>query len=183
MRIDFVYAKACNHSQLFLIWGRLECGDNDVRLTRAAEYGFRAMRYLCNQPSDEWASTQEIATAEEVPPQFLAKVIQHLVQAQLLESSYGKNGGHRLARPANEISVGDILTAIEGPIVLNRCLHNPRHCGFSSTCMMHPIWAELQDTMNEILARHTLKELAQPAMYVTNHPKAALRRPRIRRSV
>jgi len=154
-----------------------------MKLTRAAEYGFRAMRYLANQPGGEWASTQEIAAAEDVPPQFLAKVIQHLVQARLLESSFGKNGGHRLARPADHIVVSEVLEAIEGPLMLNTCLHNPKHCGFSGSCMIHPVWVELQDAMREVMQRHTLKELAQPEAYLENHPKAALRRPRIKKAV
>jgi len=154
-----------------------------MKLTRAAEYGFRAMRYLTNQPAGEWASTQEIAATEEVPPQFLAKVIQHLVQARILESSFGKNGGHRLARPANKIMVSEILEAIEGPLTLNNCLHNPKHCGFSASCKMHPVWGELQGAMKDVLQRHTLKDLYQPEAYLVTHPKAALRRLRIKRPI
>ena len=86
-----------------------------MKITRATEYACRALRYLNTRIDDRCYSIQEIAEAEEVPVQFLAKVMQSLTQAGIVRSTCGKSGGYRIRRDPSEITLADVFTAVEGP--------------------------------------------------------------------
>lgn len=146
-----------------------------MRLTRAGEYAIRSLRFLASRPEMRWFSIQEIAEAEDIPPQFLAKVMQRLTQTGLVQSACGKTGGYRLARPASEVALADVILAMEGPISLNSCLLYPQECRFSEDCRMHPIWAEAQEAMLGVLKKYHLSEIIQ-----TENGTARPRRNRIR---
>lgn len=133
-----------------------------MRLTRAGEYALRALRFLGLQPRTHWFSIQEIAEAEDVPPQFLAKVMQRLAQVGIVLSACGKTGGYKLALPAEEIVLADVVVAMEGPISLNNCILYPQECRFSGECKMHPIWAEAQEAMLGVLRKYRLSDILQP---------------------
>lgn len=134
-----------------------------MRLTRAGEYAIRSLRFLASRPETRWFAIQEIAEAEEIPAQFLAKVMQRLAQSGLVQSACGKTGGYRLARPASEVTIADAVVAMEGPISLNTCLLYPRECRFVKECRMHPIWAEAQEAMLAVLKKHCLSEIIEAA--------------------
>jgi len=131
-----------------------------MRLTRATEYAFRSMRYLASQKEERWYSIQEIAEAENMPIQFLAKVMQHLTQAGLVHSACGKTGGYRLGRPAVQLKMADVLLAMEGPLSINTCLMYPTECQFVQTCKIHNVWAELQGAILGVLEKYSIAELA-----------------------
>jgi len=130
-----------------------------MRLTRATEYAYRALRFLASRKEERWFSIQEIAQAEEMPVQFLAKVMQHLTQAGLVHSACGKTGGYRLGRPSNSIKMADVFLAMEGPLSVNVCLMYPTECKFVEHCKVHNVWQELQDAILDVLNRHTLEEI------------------------
>ena len=87
-----------------------------MKLTRASSYALHALSYMAAQKKDLPTASHIIAEKRRIPERFLLKVLKPLVAAQLLTSIKGPNGGYRLARPANEISVLDVLEAVEGPI-------------------------------------------------------------------
>jgi len=130
-----------------------------MRLTRAGEYAIRALRFLASRRESRWFSIQEIAEAEDIPPQFLAKVMQRLTQVALVQSACGKTGGYRLASPAEQVVLADAIQAMEGPITLNNCLMYPKECRFSDGCRMHPIWAEAQEAMLSVLRKYRLSDI------------------------
>jgi Rrf2 family protein len=134
-----------------------------MRLTRAGEYALRAMRFLSSQTANRWFTIQEIANAEELPSQFLAKVMQHLTQAGLVLSACGKTGGYRLGKPATQITIGDVIVAMEGPLALNYCILCPEECRFVDDCRMHPIWEEVQNAILTVLRKYTMADVVQPA--------------------
>lgn len=134
-----------------------------MRLTRATEYAYRALRFLAARKEERWFSIQEIALAEDMPVQFLAKVMQHLTQAGLVHSACGKTGGYRLGKPSNTIKMADVFLAMEGPLSLNVCLMYPTECKFSDKCKVHNVWEELQHAILDVMNRHTLDELLPDA--------------------
>ena len=87
-----------------------------MRLTRASTYALHAVAYMAGQKKDVPCASHIIAEKRGIPDRFLLKVLKPLVNAQVLVSVKGPNGGYRLARPAAEISVLEILEAVEGPI-------------------------------------------------------------------
>jgi len=136
-----------------------------MRLTRATEYAYRALRYLGKCQEARWYSIQEIAVAEDMPVQFLAKVMQHLTQAGLVQSACGKTGGYRLARPPEEIRMADVFLAMEGPLSVNACLMYPTECRFRQHCKVHHVWEELQEAILGVMGRHTLAEILPDEAY------------------
>jgi Rrf2 family protein len=91
--------------------------------------------------------TSEIAKAMKIPPSFLAKIISLLVIARLVKTSRGASGGVILARDPKDISVLDVVEAIDGHILLNECVGANKPCDFEGDCLVHPIWLEVQESL------------------------------------
>lgn len=87
-----------------------------MKLTRASSYALHAVAYMADQDKNEPVASHVIAKARKIPTRFLLKVLKPLVSARVLLSIKGPNGGYRLAKPANEISLLEILEAVDGPI-------------------------------------------------------------------
>jgi Rrf2 family protein len=83
----------------------------------------------------------------KIPASFLAKIISQLSIAGLLHTSRGARGGVSLAREPKEISVLDVVEAIDGPILLNECVGTSKPCAFVEECLVHPIWVEVQENL------------------------------------
>jgi Rrf2 family protein len=117
------------------------------------------MIYLACLPEGSTALRNEIAEAQKIPGSFMAKILRRLVRAQLLHSSRGVNGGFGLAKPASEISMLDILEAIEGPLSLARCVPDPRGCEWSGECPAAAVWFKVQVAVGDILKNADLETL------------------------
>lgn len=131
-----------------------------MKITRATEYACRALRFLNTRIEDRSYSIQEIAEAEQVPVQFLAKVMQSLTQAGIVRSTCGKCGGYKIRRHASDITLADVFVAVEGPVALNPCLDADTPCSLRPECRVHDVWQELQDTMLAVLNRYTVEDVA-----------------------
>ena len=118
-----------------------------MQITRQADYAIRAVRYLAKHGSDERVATSTVAKEMQIPPSFLAKIISQLSIAGLLNTSRGARGGVSLARESKDISVLDVVEAIDGPILLNECIGSNKPCVFEDDCLVHPIWHEVQESL------------------------------------
>jgi Rrf2 family protein len=104
------------------------CGrEQRMKLTRASSYALHALAYMAAQKKDQPTASHIIAEKRRIPERFLLKVLKPLVSAQLLTSVKGPNGGYRLARSAQDISVLDVLEAVEGPIRGQAPCEEPNH--------------------------------------------------------
>jgi len=131
-----------------------------LQLTRGAEYAVRAMTYLAVFPSGHVASLHEIGEAQDIPESFLAKILQSLVRSGLAVSQRGAHGGFALARPASEITMQDVIEAVDGPISLNHCVLSPEECGRSASCTVHRSWLRAQEQLMDVLGTVTLESLS-----------------------
>ena len=131
-----------------------------MQITRQADYAIRAVRYLAKQGPNQRAATSTVAQEMKIPPSFLAKIISQLSIAGLLHTSRGARGGVTLARDAKEISLLDVVEAIDGPILLNECVGDPADCDFSDDCLVHPIWVEAQQALVKRLRETRFDQLA-----------------------
>jgi Rrf2 family protein len=131
-----------------------------MQITRQADYALRAVRYLARLSPGEKASTSAIASRENIPPSFLAKIISQLSITGILRTSRGAHGGVYLSRPSKEISVLDIIEAIDGPIIFNECTINPKSCIFSSDCLLHDLWCETRSELINKLQQTTFAQFA-----------------------
>ena len=131
-----------------------------MQITRQADYAIRAVRYLAKQGPNQRAATSTVAQEMKIPPSFLAKIISQLSIAGLLHTSRGARGGVTLAREPGQISMLDVVEAIDGPILLNECVGDPANCDFSDDCLVHPIWVEVQESLVKRLRETRFDQLA-----------------------
>jgi Rrf2 family protein len=132
-----------------------------MQITRQADYALRAMLYLAKTDSTQRAATNQIADIQRIPPSFLAKIISQLSIAGLIHTSRGARGGVSLAKPVEDITLLDVVEAIDGPITLNECTQNPDSCPFGSDCSIHPIWCEAQAELVKKLKSTNFGQLIQ----------------------
>ncbi len=128
-----------------------------MQITRQADYAVRAIYYLTTLGPDSRAATSKIAAEQHIPASFLAKIVSQLSVAGLLKTSRGARGGVSLARSPKDISLLDIVEAIDGPIKLNECVGDGS-CAFHDECPMRPIWCDAQ---NDLVERLSTTDFAQ----------------------
>ncbi|MDR3579262.1 MAG: Rrf2 family transcriptional regulator [Oryzomonas sp.] len=132
-----------------------------MELTRKGEYAIRGIVYLASRPADQVCLLSDIAAVVDVPPTFLAKIFQQFSKIGLVKSFRGTGGGFVIGRPADKITLLDVVEAVEGPIIPNRCVVNGINCDRSIACNVHPVWMNVQSQVRGILEKVTLKELAE----------------------
>jgi len=133
-----------------------------MQITRQADYALRAITYLSQLEENKKATTILIAEDQKIPPSFLAKIISQLSLAGLIHTSRGAGGGVSLARPASEISVLNVVEAIDGPVFLNECTENSDSCPFLSTCPVQEIWCEARSDLVDKLSNATFSSPKAP---------------------
>lgn len=129
--------------------------------SKACQYAIRAMTYLAKQEFHRHCSIQEISQAAAVPKPFLSKVISALSHNQLIEARPGPRGGAMLARPPAEITIEDILEAIDGPLDKSRCVLGLPDCTDRNPCPLHTQWKSLEARMRQELHTLTLVDLVR----------------------
>jgi Rrf2 family protein len=132
-----------------------------MELTRKGEYAIRGIIYLAQQPPGKMALISEIAEAAEVPQTFLAKIFQSFAKLGIVNSFRGTGGGFTLGRPASRITLREVVEAVEGPIMPNRCLMDNGSCDRGIECLVHPVWRKVQSQVVQILESVTIEELAK----------------------
>jgi Rrf2 family protein len=132
-----------------------------MQITRQADYAVRAIYYLAMLGPGNRASTSQIAKEQHIPPSFLAKIISQLSVAGLLHTSRGARGGVVLARDPEDISMLDVVEAIDGPIMLNECVEDTHGCQHNENCPMRELWCEIQDDLVSRLGGTTFADFVK----------------------
>ncbi len=119
-----------------------------------------ALQALAAMPDDgSFCLAKNISEELSLPGPYLAKILQTLVQGGLLESVRGPRGGFRLARPAQFVTVGEVLEVVEGPAALDGCLMGFPACGPENPCPLHVLWSEVKAQIDVSLAQSTIQDL------------------------
>ncbi|MBP6211158.1 MAG: Rrf2 family transcriptional regulator [Anaerolineales bacterium] len=117
-----------------------------MQITRQADYAVRAVLHLASN-GDQRTATSAIAEEQRIPPSFLAKIVSQLSIAGLLHTSRGARGGVTLAREAKDITLLEVIEAIDGPIQLNECVGDNGSCDFDANCPLRPVWCDAQEEL------------------------------------
>ena len=125
-------------------------------LSKSAEYGIRATLYLNSLKQNGYVSIRAISDELDISFHFLTKIFQKLTQAGLMQSFRGPNGGVALARPASEITLKDLVSAIDGPALFTECVLGLPGCGERKPCPLHEAWGEERDRLKTIFENATL---------------------------
>lgn len=132
-----------------------------MHITRQADYALRAMLYLARLEPGKRAATRIIAEEQEIPASFLAKIISQLSIAGLIETSRGARGGVSLKHAPEDISLLDVIEAIDGPIVIEDCTLDPSSCVFGEECPIHDVFTEAREEIVRKFKEATFDKLIE----------------------
>jgi len=135
-----------------------------LRLSKKADYALIAMKHLATRRDAASASAREIAEQYDIPVELMAKVLQRLARRGLVTSHQGTRGGYRLSRAVANISVADIIEAIDGPLNVTACSTESENCGQYSKCSVRdPLW-KIKDRIVSALSTCSLEEISADLM-------------------
>ena len=131
-----------------------------LKLTKKADYGLIALRHLASVPGAT-ASTKYIADTYHLPVPLLAKVLQMLTRAKILQSVAGTNGGYKLARDPRNISALEVVRAIDGPVILTHCFTEHGTCEQSDNCTVREPLRRVHEAILELLHNFSITDLSE----------------------
>lgn len=131
-----------------------------LKLTKKADYGLMALKFLAEHPETPALSAKDIADAYGIPAQLLAKILQRLTKTGLLRSHAGMNGGYALARDARQISAFEVIHAIDGPLFITSCTKGAKGCELTPNCTIKEPLARVNDTIAGVLKSISIFDLA-----------------------
>lgn len=134
-----------------------------MRVSAKADYALRAAAELAAAEGEGPVKGEQLATAQGIPPKFLENILLELRHAGLVASQRGADGGYRLARPAGEITMADVIRAVEGPIASVRG-GRPEDAAYQGPATaLRNVWIELRTAMRGVLEETTLADLVARA--------------------
>jgi Rrf2 family iron-sulfur cluster assembly transcriptional regulator len=131
-----------------------------MKLSRESEDGLAGVLYLARQPAGTILQVGAVAEGCGLARPFLAKIFVRLARGGVLRSFRGRERGYALSRPPGEINVKEVVQAIEGPEIFQRCIFWSNACSDTNPCVLHPVWRTARPLVAELLARTTLADLA-----------------------
>lgn len=132
-----------------------------MQLTLMGEYALRAVLYMASLPEDSITTISEVSQANNIPENFLRKIIAILSSYEIINSQRGKGGGIRFKKSPDKITPLEIIQIIEGKMALNRCLIDKEFCSNTRWCSVHILWCEAQKHLRQILSSKTISQLAR----------------------
>ena len=132
-----------------------------LKLTKKADYGLMALKYLAEHPETAAQSAKDVADAYGIPAQLLAKILQQLTKKGLLRSHAGMNGGYALAREASKISAYEVILAIDGPFFITSCTKGTKACELTPSCTIKEPLARVNETIAGVLKSISIQDLAE----------------------
>jgi len=140
------------------------------RFTKRADYGLMAVHFIASHREDGAVSAKRIAEEFHIPPERLAKILQRLAKKNLITSHSGPKGGYILTRPADDITVGQVVRALEGPLQVVSCMDEKDDCPQFSRCNLRRPVQKIQASISYLLDTMTLAELtADPVVPVAEY--------------
>ena len=132
-----------------------------MQLTRKTEYAIRTLLELSQHPFGEIIQTKTIAKNRDIPQKFLSKTIQDLARAGFVHTQRGLQGGVRLVKPPESITLTEVITSIEGPLAINQCLGENGFCINKPHCKVHQALNRAQDALLTELNSVNFADLAK----------------------
>ncbi len=136
-----------------------------LRLNRITDYAVVVLTRMVRDP-DEQVTAPQLSEESNVPAPTVAKVLKALAKEGVLASQRGVNGGYRLARPAGDISMLEVIRALEGPVSLTACVDGAEgDCDVEQLCPVRGNWDRVNTAIRGALAEVSLEDMAIPAMF------------------
>ena len=136
-----------------------------IRMARLTDYGILLMTCVARQRDHSPHSARELASMAHLPVPTVSKILKELARQGLLTGQRGVKGGFRLARPSKEITVADIVSALEGPIAFTECGSDPGSCDLEDSCIVRSNWKKINNAVRGALEGITLFEMSHPLTF------------------
>lgn len=130
-----------------------------MKISTKGRYGLRLMVDLAINSTKSLVSLKEIAKRQDISEKYLEQIVTQLNRSGLVRSVRGAQGGYSLAKPANEITVGDVLRVVEGPIALVDCVSDSAACAKAAACPTAYVWKKVNDAVVDVVDNITLSDL------------------------
>lgn len=132
-----------------------------MQITKAEAYGIFGVIHLAEQDSGRVVPLSEIASAQEVPEKFLAKIFQNLTKTGIVRSHRGVKGGFTLDRKPEDLNIREVVEAIQGPYHLIQCLPDKDCCQRSDVCAVRVVMSEAEDKLIAVFESYTIADLVE----------------------
>ncbi len=129
------------------------------QLTRASDYALRVMTRLAELPRGNVVHLPSLASSEKVPSHFLSKILQHLTHAGFIKSHRGAAGGYSLEKDPAQISLREIIEAIEGSIDISQCLSPGLECDRMTWCSIREVCSDARQRVLDVFDGVTLSDI------------------------
>lgn len=126
----------------------------------STKYAVMALIELATRQDEQPVQIKEISRSAGVPHHFLAKLIQTLVKAGILNSTKGRGGGIRFALPPSEVTIADVVKIIDGQQALQDCIFGLQSCDGTRDCPLHSVWGPIREQILNFLENTTVAELS-----------------------
>ena len=133
-----------------------------MMISTRGRYALRILVDLAEKQNDGYITLKETAERQEISEKYLESIVKDLVRARFVEGVRGKGGGYRLARPAEEIKVLEVLQSADGTLVPVACLEEGSEpCSRAAACRTLPLWKGLDKVISEYLGGFTVQDLVK----------------------
>jgi Rrf2 family protein len=133
-----------------------------ISISQKCQYALRAIFELAGRPADKLTTIAEIASAQAIPPRFLELILNDLKQAGLVDSRRGPQGGYMLAMPAAQITVGQVIRLVEGPIQPVKCIAGGgAECPLRGDCAFEELWQQAAGAIEGVFDGTTFADLLE----------------------
>lgn len=133
-----------------------------MKITQEADYGLRVVLHLCKLGYGEKVESKVISEKEGIPLRFLLKLLRKLIQVDILRSYKGAKGGYAINKFPEQITLKDVIEAIDGPVCVNRCVIDPNFCNLNKSnglCIVHRAMTKVQKNLNTELESINFRQL------------------------
>jgi Rrf2 family protein len=131
------------------------------KLSKKADYGLIAMKHLANHRQEHACSANEIAEDYSISATLMAKVLQKLAKQGLVAAKHGSTGGYQLAKDPQRISALEVITAIDGPVLITSCVTNHGNCDATERCSIKEPLQRVNESILEVLSTVTIAHLSE----------------------
>jgi Rrf2 family protein len=132
-----------------------------LKLSKKADYALIAVRHLATHPSPRSCSASDIAEVYGISAGLLAKILQRLARHGLVTARHGSGGGYQLARSPKEISALEVISAVDGPLMITSCITSHGNCEQSTTCTVREPLRRVNDSILQVLRTVTISEMSE----------------------
>lgn len=129
--------------------------------SKSCEYAIQAALFLATRPASAPTLLRDVSETLNIPYHFLGKIFQQLTRERILESHKGSTGGFEFSRPPDQITLHDIISAVDGTEFLSNCVLGFPQCGDENPCPVHHQWKQAKATIQMMVDRKTVLELSK----------------------